>query len=101
MLDGQLQKNQVENRKQLLVIVLSIQLLVKQNIPFQGSTKEKGNLHQLMSLINKLTSINHTLPHEHLCSTIQNEIMSLMGEDVKGEEHAANSEQQLFHNVHG
>ena len=40
-------------------------------------------MHQLMSLINKLISINHTLLHECLHSTIQNEIISLMGEYVK------------------
>ena len=56
--------------------------LVKQNMPFQGNTKETGNFNQLLKLCNKIAPVNHTLPTEYASHQTQNELTQLCADKI-------------------
>lgn len=53
-----------------------------QSIALKGDSKEYGNFHQLMRLMNKFCPVNHDSPYKYLSQKMQNEIIHLMVEDV-------------------
>lgn len=111
-LNHKLKMDQEKNRKHFVKIIYSVQFFCKQNISFQGDSKELSNFHQLMLYFNKLQPSNHALPYEYDSPKIQNEIIGLIAKDVKernlnkirnngyfgvsGDETADNQNQSMF-----
>ena len=48
----------------------------------QSNAKDTGNGHQLISFLDKIYLITHTLPTKYLQSAIQNKIIELFGEEI-------------------
>ena len=55
---------------------------VKQNVLLQGTTKEVGNLCQLVKLIESMCEVKHSLPIERLSHQMQNEFIQLLAKEV-------------------
>ena len=84
LLNKQAMKDQENNRKHLINIMLSIQYLHKQNIALQGLTKEKGNFYQLVKLIEKIKPSGKSLKADDCLShQMQNEIIQCFADTVR------------------
>ena len=82
-LDRKLMDQQRKNRKQLLIIYECIATCTKQNLVFRNKVKERGNLHQLVQLVNKFCPARNTLPTDFLSPQIMNELISMMAKEVR------------------
>ena len=77
-------RDQQNNRKYLINIMMSIQYLCKQNIILQGLTKETDNFYQLMELVEKLKPSGKALRDDkYMSPEIKNEIIEYFADAAR------------------